>query len=126
MNQTANASIPLVDICSIFKGTIIDVYYVIKEQEHIYKSEILQKFVEHDDDPNCKPTKYRLIMDIAVAKLEGACLIASYNDGAKERYFRTEYGIMAEDILSHMLDQTPSILHGSKILAKILNVGANK
>ncbi|MEK5586674.1 hypothetical protein MKZ21_30915 [Paenibacillus sp. FSL P2-0536] len=104
---------------NIMKGTVIDVFYLIREKEHIHKSEILQKFVEYDDDPACKTTKYRLPMDIAIAKLEGANLVSSYQDGRAERYVLTDYGRSAETLLSQLLDENPAVLHGSKIITKL-------
>lgn len=114
-------AIEIEEICrSIFKNTILDIYYLIMTEPNITKTEIRKKFMEFDEQPDVKITKYRALIDIGIAKLEGAMFIQSWADGLNERYFLTPYGEMAKDIVGHLINENPVILNGSKITAKIM------
>lgn len=112
--------IPIEELCrNIMKGTVLDIFFLIQKFDYIFKSEILRKFVEYDEDPKCSPAKYRLIMDVGIAKLEGAGFISFFKEGNKERYYLTPYGKVAGDIVPDLVDEDPSILYGSKITLKV-------
>lgn len=103
------------------KGTILDIFFVIQEEQNIFKSEIVRKFIENDPDPEAKFTKYRSLVDIGIAKLEGALFIDCWKEGNKEKYYLTDYGTEAAYCIGGLIEKTPNILFGSKIASKTVS-----
>jgi hypothetical protein len=115
--------ISIEEICrKILKNTVLDIFYLIVNQDNISKTTMAQKFQEYDPQPNTKMTKYRSIIDTGVAMLEGAQLIESWKDGVSDIYCLTTYGEYARAIMSNLIDEDQVILRGSRITKKVMEV----
>ncbi|MFB5678813.1 hypothetical protein [Paenibacillus terreus] len=113
------------EICrKIMKGTVLDIFYIIQEHEYVFKSEIMRRFVEFDEDPEAKENKYRFVVQEGIAMLEGALFIDSHRSGKKDCYYLTPYGLQARDIVAELIEGTPAILFDSKITKTIMEQGA--
>ncbi|WP_088834453.1 MULTISPECIES: hypothetical protein [Paenibacillus] len=116
------ATIKISTICqNIFKEFVLDVFYLIMVEKDIYKSEILQRFQEEAGIEG-KSQKYRFQVSEALARLEGAMLIAYWKEGNFERYYLTQYGQVARYILRDMIEENPLILKGTKITSKFYGI----
>lgn len=119
MSQPLGTVISLQDICrKHIRGTVLDIFYIIYTSGNCTKTEIIRRFLEHDPDPKAKPTKYRLIVDIGISKLEGAMLIESWKDGKTEPFRLTLYGQEASYTMNELFNEDPTIVYGSKVMAK--------
>ncbi|MFS0841338.1 hypothetical protein [Paenibacillus sp. 1P03SA] len=115
-----NRSIDIEDICrKILRKTVLDVFFLLKQEKEMTKLEIMQAFAKYDPDPDAKVTKFRGIVDIGVAKLQGAMLIDYWQMGPSDKYFISEYGEQAIDIMKRLIDEEPSMLLGSRVVSKI-------
>ncbi|MBV6717194.1 hypothetical protein [Paenibacillus chitinolyticus] len=113
-------SIEIELICKkILRSTVLDVFYLLKMEKEMTKMEIMQAFAKYDPNPDVKITKFRGIVDISVAKLQGAMLIDYWQDGQADQYFINEYGDHAIDIMARLIEEEPSMLHGSRVVSKI-------
>ncbi|MEB8637661.1 hypothetical protein P4H32_28670 [Bacillus cereus] len=109
-------------ICrKILRNTVLDIFYLIMEEKEITKTDIAQRFAQHDPDPEAKVTKYRTMVDVGIAKLEGAMFIDFWKQGQADKYFLSPFGEAAKDIMATLIEEDPLILKGSIITAKIVN-----
>lgn len=124
MFQQDVAVIEIDEICrKIFRDTVLDVFYLIQKYQEISKTQIAQHIHEAIGNADGKSQKCRNRINEAIAKLEGALFIDSFVDGARgapTKYFLTNYGQTAQDILAVMIEQDPSILKGSVIVSKVV------
>ncbi|MCY9763202.1 hypothetical protein M5X06_22235 [Paenibacillus alvei] len=105
------------DICKKhIRGTVLDIFYIIMNNENISKRGIIRKFLQYDPDQNAKVTKYRLIVDVGIATLEGAMLIESWSSGGASAYVLTSHGKEASIILADIFNEDPTIMYGSKVM----------
>ncbi|CAH8248488.1 hypothetical protein WJ0W_007155 [Paenibacillus melissococcoides] len=103
------------------RGAVMDVFYLVLTNGNISKAEMIREFLKYDPDPNAKPSKYRVMVDVAVAKLHGALFIDSWDSGNSAPYFLTQYGKEADQVLKTMFEEDSTILLlGSKIMAKAM------
>ena len=115
-------SVPISEIAeTILEGTVLDVFFIIGQHENIYKSSIIQKFIESDERANSKHSTYRSIVDIAIAKIEGARFISSFKSGQKDLYYLTPYGKTAGKMLPELFEHKPEIKRNSILVDKVLN-----
>lgn len=114
------ASVPISEICDKhLRGIVLDVFWCLTEYGNVNKRMITDIFMEHDKRENTKKTSYRTVLDIAIAKLDAAMFIDSYEDGNKDIYFLTEYGKIAQKYVTEMLDNDPTRMRGSIILESL-------
>lgn len=120
--MTAQTTIEIEAICrKILRNTVLDIFYLIMEEKEITKTDIAQRFAQHDPDPEAKVTKYRTMVDVGIAKLEGAMFIDFWKQGQADKYFLSPFGEAAKDIMATLIEEDPLILKGSIITAKIVN-----
>lgn len=113
-------SVPISEICDKhLRGIVLDVFWCLTEYGNVNKRMITDIFMEHDKRENTKKTSYRTVLDIAIAKLDAAMFIDSYEDGNKDIYFLTEYGKIAQKYVTEMLDNDPTRMRGSIILESL-------
>ncbi|TVX85635.1 hypothetical protein [Paenibacillus agilis] len=117
MNFDRSTAISLEDICRRnLKGTVLDIFYIIMLNNNISKKEIIQHFLNYDTDTTAKATKYRLLVDVGIAKLEGAMLIECWREGKNHPYTLTAYGHEAKEIMRNLFEEDSSMCYGSKVM----------
>jgi hypothetical protein len=113
-------AVPISVICrKILRLYTLDVFYLIADKKNISKIELASIFVRYDEDPEAKSTKYRFHVETGIASLVGAMFIDSYKKGTSEYYYLTTYGEAAHEMIADLIREDPSILLGSKVVAKL-------
>lgn len=121
LNEEGVGFISISEICKKhIRGVVMDVFYLVLTKGNISKAEMIREFLKYDPDPNAKASKYRVTVDVAVAKLHGALLIDSWASGNSDPYFLTQYGKEADHILKSLFEEDPTIMLGSKITIKAM------
>ncbi|SGI74448.1 hypothetical protein [Mycobacterium tuberculosis] len=116
----SESSVPISEICNKhLKGIVLDVFWCLTEYGHVNKKMITDIFMQHDRRENTKKTSYRTVLDIAIAKLDAAMLIDSYEDGNKDIYFLTEYGKIAAEYVYDLIENDPTRMRGSIIVESL-------
>lgn len=114
--------IPVRDICiTLLKQEVLDIFYLIHQHPNkLSQVDIKQIFANHDPDPEAKITKYRSKIETGIACLKAVLFIDSWRQGQAERYFLTDYGKEAFDILAQLFEEDPDrkMLLGSIIVTK--------
>ncbi|MGE7828554.1 hypothetical protein [Paenibacillus sp. NPDC093718] len=115
--MSGNGYISVQEICkNIMKGINLDIFYLIRQNQGIFKSEIIRHFQQYDSAPKVAVSKYRHKVDIGIATLTGARFIESRDGGRIDQFFLTKYGEEAAEFLGELIENDPSIMFGSIIV----------
>ncbi|MGM1023163.1 MAG: hypothetical protein ACQEXV_22255 [Bacillota bacterium] len=119
--QEIEIHIPTEEICQkIIKGVVLDVFVIITNNQPVNKSEIQRCFAEYKDGTD-QGKKYRHIVDIAIAKLEGTLFVDTFKEGGSDKYFATDYGKAASSIITRMINEDPDgTMRGADITRQVL------
>ncbi|MGG3471657.1 hypothetical protein ABES02_29845 [Neobacillus pocheonensis] len=121
-------SIEIKEICErTLNGIVLDIFFIVMESDGISKKEIMNVYKEHAGVKSLSSQKYRFKIDEALAILEALLFISSDREGLYKRYYITEYGLKAKDVLRSMLDaENIQILRGSIVVKHIAMGGGTK
>ena len=81
------------------KGINLDIFYLIRQNQGIFKSEIIRHFQQYDSAPKVAVSKYRHKVDIGIATLTGARFIESRDGGRIDQFFLRNMGKRSLTIL---------------------------
>jgi hypothetical protein len=104
----------------VLKDAVLDVFYLISQAGDIGISKI-QILHSYQEQLGIEPstTKYRATVDVALATLLGTTFVDYRGDGTSHKYYLTQQGLAAIDIVWELIQEDRDIVRSTKILVKV-------
>jgi hypothetical protein len=105
----------------VLKDLTLDIFYLISQAESsgISKIDVLREY-RANLGVNASSSKFRYQVDEAIATLIGTTFIDFYPEGTSYKYFITEQGELAVDLMGELIKNKPELLKTSKIVAAVI------